>query len=220
MNTQQKWQLEQCQKIHKMKNTLFFLLLFTQSIFAAKLQHISIGNQDFSLTTESYDIYDSKGEVLRLYREERNNNLTFIFSLILKDATGTCADKSMQTGSYEINGTHITLYSFWDRKGKAYDSPYGARIQRYEMLPNHTVVLKSSKVYIETARRNYDEESGMKYLFTPPETNSEREALQAYIRSVEKEYKGVFVYDDEAKELLEEVHESFRRRMKSQWQGN
>jgi hypothetical protein len=123
----------------------------------------------------------------------------------------------MQTGSYEINGTDITLYSYWERRGKAYDSPYGARIQRYEMLPDHTVALKSSKVYIETARRNYDKESGMKYLFSPPQTNSETEALQAYIKSVEREYKGVFVYDDKATELIDEVYEALKRKNKARW---
>ena len=133
-------------------------------------------------------------------------------------STGTCADKSIQTGTYEINGTTITLYSFWDRKGKAYDSPYGARIQHYEMLPDHTVVLRSSRVYIETARRSYDVESGMKYLFDSPETSREKEALKAYIKSVEKEYKGVFIYDDEAKVLMDEVHNAFRRNMKAKWQ--
>jgi hypothetical protein len=200
---------------------LLFLCIVSSTLFSsAKLKHVTIGNQDFSIITELYDIYDSKGEVMKFYKEERNNDLTFVLSLILKDDTGSCSDKSMQRGSYEINGTNIILYSFWDRKGKAYESPYGARIQRYEMLPNHTVVLKSSKVYIETARRSYDEESGMKYLFTPPETKTEREALQRYIRSVEKEYKGDFVYDDDAKELLEAVHESFRRKMKAQWQEN
>lgn len=200
---------------------IFLLILFTVSIlFAnAKLAHVTLGNQDFSIVTESYEIYDSKGEVMKLYKEERNNDLIFVLSLILKDSTGTCADKSMQTGSYEINGTYITLYSFWDRKGKAYDSPYGARIQRYEMLPNHTVVLKSSKVYIETTRRSYDEESGMKYLFTPPKNDSEKEAFQAYVKSVEREYKGVFVYDSEAKKLIEEVHEAFRRKMKAEWKS-
>ncbi len=201
---------------------LFLLMLFTTSILfgTAELKHITIKNQDFSIVTEAYDIYDSKGEVMKFYKEERNNDLIFVLSLILKDSTGTCADKSMQTGSYEINGTNITLYSFWDRKGKAYDSPYGARIQRYEMLPDHTVVLKSSKVYIETARKSYDTESGMKYLFSPPKTNTEIEALQAYIKSVEREYKGVFVYGDEAKSLIEEVHEAFRRKMKSKWKSN
>jgi len=198
-----------------------WLLLFTVSTLSlsANLEHITIGNQDFSIVTETYKIYDSKGEVAKFYKEERNNDLTFIFSLILEDATGTCADKSIQSGSYEINGTNITLYSFWDRKGKVYDSPYGARIQQYEMLPNHTVVLKSSKVYIETARKSYDLESGMKYLFTPPRTVSEKEALLTYIKSVEKEYKGLFVYEDEAKALLNEVQEALIRKMRSKWKN-
>ena len=201
---------------------LFSLMLFTTSILfgTAELQHITIKNQDFSIVTESYDIYDSKGAVMKFYKEERNNDLSFVLSLILKDRTGTCSDQSRQEGSYEINGTQITLYSFWDRKGKAYDSPYGARIQRYEMLPNHTVVLKSSKVYIETARKSYDKESAMKYLFIPAKTDIQKEALKSYVKSVEKKYKGVFVYDNEAKKLIEEVHESFRRRMKTKWQAN
>jgi len=201
---------------------LFLLMLFTVSILfgTAELKHITIKNQDFSIVTEAYDIYDSKGEVMKLYKEERSNDLSFVLSLIIKDRTGTCSDKSMLDGSYEINGTKITLYSFWSRKGKAYDSPYGARIQRYEMLPSHTVVLKSSKVYIETARKSYDTESGMKYLFTSPKTNIQKEALEAYVKSVEKEYKGVFVYDNEAKKLIEEVHEEFRRKMKSKWKSN
>lgn len=200
---------------------IFSLILCTVSILfaTAKLEHVTLGNQDFSIVTESYEIYDSKGEVMKLYKEERNNDLTFVLSLILKDKTGSCADKSMQEGTYEINGTSITLYSFWDRKGKMYDSPYGARIQRYEMLPDHTVVLKSSKVYIETSRKSYDTESGMQYLFTPPNNKSEIEALQAYVRSVEREYKGAFVYDNEAKKLMEEVHEAFRRKMKAEWKG-
>lgn len=201
---------------------IFFLLFFTLNILfaTAELEHVTLGNQDFSIVTESYDIYDSKGEVMKFYKEERNNNLIFVFSLILKDKTGTCADKSTQEGAYEINGTTITLYSFWDRKGKVYDSPYGARIQQYEMLPDHTVVLRSSKVYIEAARKSYDKESGMKYLFDPPKTALEKEALQRYVKSVEKEYKGVFVFGEEAKMLLNEVQEAFRRKMKSTWQTN
>ena len=201
---------------------IFSLLFFTFNILyaTAQLEHVTLGNQDFSIVTESYDIYDSKGEVMKFYKEERNNDLTFVLSLILKDKTGSCADKSMQEGAYEINGTTITLYSFWDRKGKVYDSPYGARIQFYEMLPNHTVVLKSSRIYIETARKSYDTESGMQYLFTLPKNDNEKEALQSYVKAVEKEYKGVFVYGDEGKTLLKEVNDALRRKMKAKWQNN
>jgi hypothetical protein len=200
---------------------LFSLILLTVNILfaTAELEHVTLGNQDFSIVTESYEIYDSKGEVMKFYKEERNNDLTFVLSLILKDKTGSCANKSMQEGAYEINGTTITLYSFWDRKGKVYDSPYGARIQQYEMLPNHTVILRSSKVYIETARKSYDPGSGMKYLFIPPKNKSEKEALQSYVKAVEKEYKGIFVYGEESKTLLEEVHEALIRSMKAKWQS-
>jgi len=127
-----------------MKKIWVLLFALVQTLMAAELKHITIGNQDFSITTETYDIYDSKGEVLRLYREERNNNLTFVFSLILKDRTGPCSEKSVEDGYYEINGTTVTLYSHWDRRGKAYDAPYGARIQVYELKDNYDLVRTSS----------------------------------------------------------------------------
>ena len=200
-----------------MKKTLLLLLLIAQTLMGAELKHITIGNQDFSLTTETYDIYDSKGEVLRLYREEQNNNLTFVFSLILKDRTGACSDKSMEDGYYEINGTKVTLYSHWDRRGKAYDAPYGARVQVYQLKDNYDLVRTSSKLYIETQRPNYNENSGMKYLFKTPETEAEKESLKAYVSAVERNYKGTFVYGNEAKKLIKEVEDAMTRKMKAIW---
>ena len=200
-----------------MKKTLLLLLLVAQTLMGAELKHITIGNQDFSLTTETYDIYDSKGEVLRLYREERNNNLTFVFSLILKDRTGPCSDKSVEDGYYEINGTTVTLYSHWDRRGKAYDAPYGARVQVYELKDNYDLVRTSSRLYIETQRPNYNENSGMKYLFKAPETEAEKADLKVYVSAVERNYKGTFVYGDEAKKLIKEVEDAMTRKMKAIW---
>lgn len=198
---------------------LLHILLGMSTLFAsAELEHLTIENQDFSVVTESYDIYDSKGEVMKLYTEEQNNDLTFVLSLILKDSTGTCSDKSVQEGTYEINGTDITLYSFWDRRGKAYSSPYGARIQHYKMLPNHTVERVLSQVYIETEREKYNAESGMQYLFHAPQNDTEKEALKDYIESVAKEYKGVFVYGEEAKRLMNEVQEALSRKMRRRWE--
>lgn len=198
---------------------LLHILLGMGTLFAsAQLEHLAIENQDFSVITESYDIYDSKGEVMKLYTEEQNNNLTFVLSLILKDSTGSCSDKSVQEGTYEINGTDITLYSFWDRRGKAYSSPYGARIQHYKMLPNHTVERVSSQVYIETERENYNAESGMQYLFHAPKSETEKEALKGYVEFVEKEYKGAFVYGQEAKSLINEVQQALSRKIKLRWE--
>jgi len=201
-----------------MQKILLLVSLLLTSLFSAELKHLTIGNQDFAFTRDSYDIYDSKGEVLRLYKEERNYDLKFIFSLILKDRTGVCSDKSVEDGHYEINGTTITLYSHWDRRGKAYNAPYGARIEVYKLLDNHDIVRTSSKVYIETARQNYNDNSGMQYLFKVAKNEKEKQALKAYVDRVERHFKGNFVYGDEAKKLIKEVEDAMTRKMKSIWQ--
>jgi hypothetical protein len=86
------------------------------------------------------------------------------------------------------------------------------------MLPNHTVKRVSSQVYIETERENYNAESGMKYLFHAPQNETEKEALKDYVESVEKDYKGVFVYGEEAKRLMNEVQEALSRKIKRRWE--
>lgn len=200
-----------------MKTICIILFISVQMVVGATLKHITIGNQDFSIITENYDLYDSKGEVLRLYREEQNNNLTFILTLILKDRTGACADKSIEDGYYEINGTTLTLYSYWNRRGKAYNAPYGARIQVYRLKDNYDLVRISSKLYIETQRVNYNEDSGIKYLFKTPQTKEEKASLHTYIKAVEHNYKGTFVYGNEAKKLVKEVEDAMMRKMKATW---
>ena len=194
-----------------------FLLLSTALLFSAELTHINMGNQDFSLTTESYDIYDSKGTVLRMSSDERNNDLLFVLSLILRDASGTCAAKNVQEGSYEINGTRITLYSSWERKGRAYDTPTGARIQVFEVQADHSVKRISSKIYIEAHRENYTKGSGMEYLFKTPKTEEEKSQFSQYILRMERKYKGKFVFGKEAKQLKEEVSKALTRKLKSRW---
>ena len=97
------------------------------------------------LITEPYKEYTSTGKAMRLYIEEKNHNLTLLFSLTLDDATGVCSDKRIQKGTYDINSTHVTLYNFWDRYGDTYSAPYGARIQHYKLLENNTLNLVYSK---------------------------------------------------------------------------
>jgi len=201
-----------------MKKIVLLILLSTCALFSTEIKHINIGNQDFMLTVEEYDVYDSKGEVLRVYKEKRNNDLIFMFSLILKDRTGACSNKSVEDGYYEVNDTGITLYSHWDRRGKAYDAPYGARIQVYTVDENFNLTKISSKLYVETERQNYNETSGMQYLFQKPQNEEEKKALQKYINAVEHTYKGTFVFGEEAKKLMVDVEAAMGRKMKSIWQ--
>jgi len=201
-----------------MKKIVLLLLLSTYVLFSTEIQHINIGNQDFMLTVEEYDVYDSKGEVLRVYKEKRNNDLVFMFSLILKDRTGACSAKSVEDGYYEVNDTSITLYSHWDRRGKAYDAPYGARIQVYTIDENFNLTKTSSKLYVETERQNYNETSGMQYLFKKPQNEEDKKALKAYVSSVERNYKGSFIFGEEAKKLMADVEDAMGRKMKRIWQ--
>ena len=200
-----------------MKKLLLLIFTITASLQSAQPEHIKIGDQDFSVVTETYKIYNSKGEVMKLYKEEGDRKPRYILGLTLKDDTGTCSDFRIQEGAYEINDTDIILHSLWDRRGKVNDAPYGARITHYKILEDNSVVKKSSYIYIESARKNYNEESGMKYLFTPPETDQEKEELQTYIKEIEQKYKGIFVFDNEAKDLIVEVKKALKRKMEKTW---
>ena len=195
---------------------ILLLLSITTFLFCATVTPIRIANQNFKLSIEEYNIYNSKGKVMRLYQEDKSD-LDFEITHILEDTTGGCADKSIKQGSYKINGTSLTLYSFWDRKGRKYDAPYGARIIHYELQPNATFLRVSSRLYIETQRKNYDSDSAVKYLFEAPKTQEEKAEYRLYIQEVEENYKGTFVFDEEAKALINEVKEALRRKKKDRW---
>ncbi len=197
--------------------TIFILSLFFMQLFSASLEHVTINNNDFSLVKEHYADYDSKGEVLKLYKEEQNSNLTFLLSFVLSDSTGGCSSKSMVNGSYEISGDTITFYTMWTRRGKANLSPYGARIQHYKILDSGKLELIEGKVYVEETKKKYDNESGMEYLFHAPKTQKEKEQLQSYVKAVEEKYKATFIFNEEGKVLIEEVKKALKRKMKALW---
>jgi len=201
-----------------MKSVLILVLLFTSLFARSSVKDVTIGKFDFVILTNSYDVYDSKGEWMKLYREERNKNLVFQLRLTLKDVTGNCSSKGLQDGAYEIDDKGITLYSFWDRGGKAYLEPYGARIQRYEIQEDASLKLVASMVYIEATRKNKDEDSGMLYLFKEAKNEAQKEKLKDYVKEIERVYKAKFVYEEDAKKLIKQVKEALKKRLKSIWQ--
>jgi len=131
--------------------------------------------------------------------------------------SGSCSDKSIEQGSYEVNGSTITLYTRWRRQGAVNDTPKGARVQVYQLLKNNTLKKLSNKFYIETSSQGSDPESGMKYLFTPPKTEEEKRVLKAYVTEVERAYHGTFIFGDEAKKLMRDVKQALRRKRKAAW---
>ncbi len=201
-----------------MQKTLLLLALVLSSLFSkAIIEHFTVGYNDFTVITEDYEVYDSKGRVMKLYRDEQNYDLTNLFNFTLHDKTGTCGARSLEDGYFERKGNKITLYTLWNRQGRAYDVPYGARIMRYEVQRSGELKLLSSKLYVETARKSFDKESGMRFLWQTPKTNEEKAEFKAYIESVERKYKGTFVFGDEAKALINEVKAALNRKVKSVW---
>jgi hypothetical protein len=71
----------------------------------------------------------------------------------------------------------------------------------------------SSKIYMESTRKNYDPDSGMKYLFKAPSNTKEKALLSEYIKEIEKKYQATFVYADEAKSLILEVQTALKKSM-------
>ena len=197
-----------------MKKIFALVWLFSFWLFASS-QEITINNHHFTIVTEKYDLYASKGEVMRFYRDIHDKKP--LFHLILNDATGGCSSRSLEDGAYEIEGDKIKLYSFFHRQGDAYSEPYGAKIMEYEVLNSGELKKISSKVYIETAQRGYENNRGMNYLFQAPKTEQEKRELLDYIKQVEEEYLSTFLLGEEGKFLIKEVKEALKRKVKRNW---
>jgi hypothetical protein len=166
---------------------------------------------------EHYNEYGVKGDYITLYSGVEQNRSSKLLNFVLSEVSGSCSDRSIEEGSYEVNGSTITLYTRWRRQGTVNDAPKGARVQVYQLLKNNALKKLSNKFYIETITQGSDPESGMKYLFTPLKTKEEKKALKAYVTEVERAYHGTFVFGDEAKKLMHEVKQALRRKRKAAW---
>lgn len=198
------------------RTLILSLLTLTLAMSEELLTGFTLSDQHFMIKTESYHIYDSKGKVLRLYQKRGDGEAAELLSFTLDDTTGACHERSIEEGSYEINGSMITFYTRWERRGNS-DAPYGARIKRYTVDGNGALKLLSSKIYIETERKSEMQESAMQYLFQTPVTEKEKEALQNYIENTEKRFKGTFVFGKEAESLINEVQAALDRKRQSIW---
>ncbi|MGC9351144.1 MAG: hypothetical protein ACP5D3_04085 [Sulfurovum sp.] len=136
-----------------LRRLFYFMITFSLLMGEEKVTPLTLADHDFTIKTESYHIYDSKGRVMRLYQELPTKEVKQLFAFTLEDTTGACHEKSVEEGSYEVDGSVITFYTLWHRHGSA-DAPYGARIKRYTVDSGGRFKLLSSKIYIETERKN------------------------------------------------------------------
>ena len=199
-----------------MKYLLLFLVI-TLSVWSDTIKEITIEGNSYVIVHESYNEYSDKGIEMKLYKKEQNRDTLPLFSFTLENQSGGCGERSTQEGSYEINGSTITLYSHWDRSGRAYDAPRGDRIQHYRVDADGSVTWIDGLLYIERQAKNYDKESGLKYLFKAPKNAEEKAKLQSYIQTTQRIFKGKFVEKDEAGKLHEKVDKALMKKRQTRW---
>jgi len=201
-----------------MLKTITLLFLLPLLLFSVEsIDTIDIGNTHFTTVTETYREYGDRGTELKIYPQKGERDKLPLLALTSQYISGGCADKSIEEGTYEINGSKIILYSRWERSGTAEDAPKGDRIQVYRVDDNGSIVYESGKLYIELYTKRYDPESGMQYLFSVPKNKQEQEALRMYKKRVEDIYEGEFVQGKAAKALHGEVEEALMRKYRKLW---
>ncbi len=193
-------------------------LLVMFPLFGAELSSFLLGDKELIVVNEQYDLYKSKGEVAKFYKEQSNRDLKFLKSFTLQEHSGGCAAQAYEKGVYEVNGTRLYFYTQWSRSGKAYDAPIGVRIEEYQ-LEGEQLKRCSSLFYIELEKRGKEAPEGMEFLFAKPKNSKEEHLLNEYINEVEKDYNGKFLLGDEAKALQERVDRAFKRALKQRWKA-
>ena len=200
-----------------MNRILLLFILSTIALFSVNRGELTVNGHTFILEKEDYDEYGSKGKTVTFYRKDNNGSKSSLFSFVLDDVTGGCNDKSVEKGVYEVNGTTVTFYTLWRRVGSIDDAPFGGRIKRYSVLKSGEVKLVSSYLYIEEHTKCSNLKSGMRFLFEEAKTAKEKKLFKEYIASIERRYKGKFVFDKESNRLIQDVRDALKRKIKSRW---
>jgi hypothetical protein len=201
-----------------MKILLTCIILFTL-LYAFKTEkEVRIGTHTFMLVEESYNEYGDKGVTLALYDRDANKSVSPKLTFLLRNEYGSCSDKDIEAGSYEIKKDSIVFYTHWKRSRNSDNAPIGNRIQVYKVDNNGSFTMVDSKIYVERTTQNEDADEGMQYLYVAPKTKEEEVLLNEYILSVENIFKAKFVRGDEAIALGKEVREALTLKQKQKWQ--
>ena len=166
-------------------------------------------DRTITVVTELYNDYGTKGRMASFY-DDTNGTHRLLFSLVLDEDEPGCWDNNYQKSTYRITDDAIIAYTLWHRSKIGYHAPEGVRKMRYTFDAKGTLRVEG-EIYLETDKPYHEIHKGMRYLITPPKTDEEQKALDAYISMIQKRYKATFITDKsrietlrrEAKEALE-----------------
>jgi len=189
----------------------------TMSLLSQDIVRMQIHGNDYLWLKERYDAYETKGEAVKLYREEPNFDLTYLLSVVLEEKSGGCGARGLIDGAYRTEGDVLKIYTRWRRELKAQMVPEGYRVQTYRFDANGTLRFISGKLYVRTAQEGFADE-GMRYIDGGADTPEKKAALQRYIKEAEARFKATFVRDNNARDALKkEVEEALRQKARKRW---
>ena len=116
------------------------------SLYAGEVKHISFSGKDLVLIEESYNLYDSKGNSVKFYLENKNMDLHFLKTFVLDDKSGDCMKGELENGIYKIEGSELVFYSVKYEKKKLGKVPFYAKIAKYK-LQDGELKLIDKKLY-------------------------------------------------------------------------
>jgi len=169
-----------------------------------------------------FEQIEEEGEIgypirtLVMYRKDEGG-WKKLLSHTLDERSGDHNSIAIELGSYKVEGNKVIFYSYWAKAGDAPASPYGARKQVYR-VENATAKVRfyEASLSIDTGPMSMESEKtqgGSAYLTTVIRTEQERGWFRDYIRLVEQNYGGDFVYGEDAFELKQEVRASMKDRI-------
>jgi len=202
--------------------------LFCQSKF-------SLGGKELLLVEkETQQEGDWTNPTLLEVYESGENGKKLLLKHLLLECDIDHNSEGCEVGGYLVTDSTLTLYSYWVWAGDAPVSPYGARVQVFAPSPEGDLFLKDSRLYIENIHSDYisyyissltkDQEDtigirGQIFLHQKAKNQAERDLFRAYIRKVQKQYNGRFVYGKASDALLLEVRRFLKKEIAAATKG-
>ncbi len=161
---------------------IWSIMIIVASLHAATIEHIRVGEHDYTIMIEPYNLYESRGISMKLYLEEESEDLHYLITHLLEDKTGGCLGKSIQKGTYKIIDNRLTLYTKYSRSGREKDAPIGVEVAYFKFREDGSLQKLASQIHLKISQKEGDN-----------------------IKALEKAYGATFVFGVAAKKLQDEV---------------
>ena len=184
-----------------------YLLFIAVTFLYATQSEITISNQKYRISEDSYNEYGEKGSTLTLYSADSK---TAVLSFTTYEKYGGCGKRNYKESIYDVDGESLTIYDKWS----GYDIS-GYREMIYHFKDGKAKLISSKFYIIDKSMENGQKVKNM--LLKTSKDSKQEEILKHYINSIERAYKGEFLFKKDKDELIARVERAFEKSMKDRW---